>query len=179
MRWIALHYIGQEYPYDAQTHEALGYSWQATRDQTMYYDSSKTFPDDLKKVAAQYGLSVNKGSLKTGLPISGRLVARAVNEFRGCCMVFLRAETDGAFTGGHFVGLGRGPEYQSGFYFFDPNYGSFKLAGLNEAIVFLEWFFAKSNYRKTYSNIKVVGVNAPPYVLGDLKQMAKSGWEFA
>lgn len=169
-RWIALHYIGSDYPYDAQTKECTNPDWQATRDFAIRDDSSKGFPDAYKKVFDQYGLTLNKGSLKRFQSLPSSLLVEAMNNFRGCCVIGMWG------NGGHAVALGRGPEYQAERFFFDPNYGEFKFPGTNEIVKFLNGFFSDSKYMQTFTSSAIVGVNAPPFVLGDLKKLAKQGW---
>jgi len=170
IRWIALHYIGSDYPYDARTHECVNPGWEATRDQGEYEDSSGVFPAKYKMVAAQYGLTMNKGSLQQFPSLAALPLIRAADSFRGCCLISIRGS-----KGGHAIALGRGPEYKSGFFFFDPNYGSFKCKGIDDANKFLSWFFIDTKYREKYSIARLCGVNAPPFVLADLKQMATAG----
>ena len=172
-RWIALRYIGLDYPFDPTTKECETPDWQATRDFAIRSDSSKGFPDAYKKVFSQYGLTLNVGSLKKFKSFPSLLMAQAVNEFKGHCLVGMW----GAGSG-HAVALGRGAEYKSAWYFFDPNYGEFTFSGLDETVKFLDWFWTDTGYKKSFDRSSVVGVNAPPFVQGDLKKLATLGWSY-
>jgi len=171
-RWIALHYVGSDYSYDAKTKECENPDWQATRDYAIRDDSKKGFPDAYKKVFDQYGLTLNKGSHKKFQSFPCLQLVQAVGDFRGCCLLGMWG------NGGHVVALGRAPQYKSEWFFFDPNFGEFKFPGANETVKFLQWFFADSGYAKSFKTSGIVGVNAPPFVQGDLAQMTKQGWSF-
>ncbi len=172
-RWIALHYVGADYPYDPVTHECEAPDWQATRDHNLQVDDhEKGFPGKYKRVLAQYGLTMNKGSLRYFKGFQPSALVQAVNDFRGCMLLSMWGK-----DGGHGTAIGRRPEYKAAWFFFDPNYGEFTFPGATEARRFLEGFFIDTGYRNQFTASGVVGVNAPPYVLGDLKELTRLGWK--
>lgn len=173
-RWIALRYIGADYPYDAATRECTNPDWQATRDHTLQADDAqKGFPAKYKRTLGQYGLTYNKGTLKffKGFPASE--IVMAVNAFRGYALLSMWGK------GGHGTAIGRGAEYKSAWHFFDPNYGEFTFPTVDGIVKFLDRFFLESDYRTLFKSSGVVGVNPPPYVLGDLKELTRIGWKLA
>jgi hypothetical protein len=167
MRWIALRYAGQDYPYNRKTHLADIPDWQATRDQNVLLNGwTGNFPDDYKANFAKYDLKLNLGLVtRTKTAMSGATLRRAARK-EGCYFIVIRGRAQKPMEPDPAHAVAMQNMGAAGWLFFDANFGEFRFKDAAAFEAFIGWFMRESDYLTNgflATSCDVVGVDPPPY----------------
>jgi len=161
--WIALRYGGSDFAYDEKTRVVEMPDFRAFHDQIIYQDTKRTgaFPDDFGPAFANFGLTLNKGSVTIqNTAATGSVVRAAGSAGKGCYLIVLYGRDEGHAVAMQNEGGGK-------WRFLDPNYGCFRATSDKDFEAFIDWFMDETTYKFPMSfgvATKIVGVNPPPFV---------------